>query len=67
MFFLQSHVHNFIVVGRAFTRSLLHYFVTLCYFVVFQKVSHEVCDDYGYGAHSYHHGYHDRSDTDSDQ
>ena len=42
-----------------------HYFVTR--YVVFQKVSHEVCDDYGYGAHSYHHGYHDRSDTDSDQ
>ena len=62
---LSHHVHNLIVVGRTFTRSLTHYFVTR--YVVFQKVSHEVCDDYGYGAHSYHHGYHDRSDTDSDQ
>ena len=46
-------------------RSLLQYFVPRN--VVLQKVSHEVCDDYGYGAHSYHHGYHDRSDTDSEQ
>ena len=30
-----------------------------------KKVAHEVCEDYGYGAHGYNHGYH-RSDDELD-
>ena len=30
-----------------------------------KKVAHEVCEDYGYGAHGYHPGYH-RSDDQLD-